>query len=122
MPRTTTSGERIAPDIAAYSERTEYLISWESQYSNFSGPFGIFARTLSTANVLGPNVEIRGIWANETVSCSEPAVAASPNGWLIAWEHSRDGMPSYQDIHGRSLFHSRPVRPEQRLECASNGT
>ncbi|RLE22174.1 MAG: hypothetical protein DRJ65_14450 [Acidobacteria bacterium] len=97
----STSIDERNPDIAAYSERTEYLISWELQYSNSSGPFGIFARTLSTANVLGPNVDIRGIWAGETATCSKPAVAASPNGWFVTWEHNRDGIPSYQDIHGR---------------------
>lgn len=99
-----TSVDESLPDIAAHPGRTEYLIAWEQQYSNSSGPFGIWAGTLNTANALGPRFEIRGIWAGESTTCSSPTVGAAPTGWLVAWEHDRDGAPSYQDIHARAVY------------------
>ena len=92
------------PDIAAYSEKTEYLITWERQYSNSGGPFGITARTLDTANALGETFVPRPVYIGETGVCSRPALAASPTGWLVVWEHERDAAPTYQDIHARAVY------------------
>ena len=92
------------PDISAFPENTEYLISWEGQYSNTSGPFGIFARTLNTTNSLGPTFNPRINYSGEPGDYTSPAVAASPTGWLVAWEHDRNDTPTYQDIHARAVY------------------
>jgi len=94
----TTSPER-SPDIAAFSESREYLISFEARYTNLY--YGILARTLNTQNTMGTEIDIRvpGTTSDRTSS----AVAASPSGWLVAWEHDRDETPTYQDIHARAV-------------------
>lgn len=90
------------PDIAAHPENTDFLIAWEQQYSNSSGPFGIWARTLSTTNLMSPNFTLRA--ASSNLSSSMPGIAAAWNDWLVVWEQDRDDTPSYQDIHGRSVI------------------
>ncbi len=92
------------PDIAAYPENTEYLITWESQYSNSSGPFGIFARTLNTSDSLGNVFNPRPVYTGQSWNYMSPTVAASPAGWMVAWEHDRNDTPTYQDIHARAVY------------------
>jgi hypothetical protein len=96
----TTSPER-APDIAAYPESNDYLVTWESRYTN--GYYGILAKTLDTNNVMGPAIVLcyPGTVADRTNS----AVAGMPDGWVVAWQHVRDNTsPAYQDIHARQLL------------------
>ena len=92
------------PDIAAHPESTDYLIAWEQQYSNSSGPLGVWARTLNNWNSLGGAVTVRPVYMGIDVDSSRPRIAAAPNDWFVVWEQERNDAPSYLDIHGRVVI------------------
>jgi hypothetical protein len=98
----TTVNERF-PDIAAHPSNTEYLIAWESQYSNLAGPFGIFASTFSFTDVVGPVSTIRPVYAGIAVDSATPAIAASGTDYFVAWRQERMDA-TFQDIHGRTVM------------------
>ena len=92
------------PDVTCHTGLTEYLVVWEQQFSNSSGPFGISGQRLTTSGILSPSFQVRPVIVGETGVCSKPAVAAGEaGGFLVAWEHDRQGT-SYQDIHGRIVM------------------
>lgn len=91
------------PDIAAFAGRSDYLIAWEQQYSNSSGAYGIFGRTLQS-NELGAQIEIRGVYAGHDIDSANPAIAGAPSGWFVVWQQERDDISSpYLDIYGRAV-------------------
>lgn len=90
------------PDIAAHPESADFLIAWEQQYTDSSGPFGIWSRTLSATNLMGPPISPRT--PSGTLNSTKPEIAASSNNWLVVWEQDRYDTPSYQDIHGRVIL------------------
>ncbi len=92
------------PDIAA-SGIGKYLISWEQQYSNPSGPFGIWARTLDESDALGVDMVVRGSYAGQEVDSAFPAICGSEGGFLVTWQQERyvTSGPSYQDIRARQV-------------------
>ena len=94
------AGNESYPDIGVYQENSTYLITWEQQYSSVTGPYGISARTLDSMNSMGPAVAVRTPRVDESIECSRPAVAAGASSWFVAWEHERDPVPNYVDIHG----------------------
>ncbi|MCD4748392.1 MAG: hypothetical protein K8R59_03370 [Thermoanaerobaculales bacterium] len=98
-----TSIDEQHPDVTCHTGIGEYLVVWEQQFSNSSGPFGISGQRLTTSRSLSPSFQIRPVIAGETGVCSQPATAAGEQGFLVAWEHDRQGT-SYQDIHGRIVM------------------
>jgi hypothetical protein len=95
----TTSPER-APDIAAYPEGNEYLVSYEARYTNLH--YGVLAKTLDTVNFMGPEIAV--ILPVSELDRTASAIAAFDKGWMVVWEHERDSTPSYKDIHARKVY------------------
>jgi len=93
-----TSVDETLPDIVCGSGEDQYLVVWQQQYSNLSGPYGVWGRVLDTNKTQGT---IFGIVAGyASYSRTNPALAAGRPNYLVIWEHDRHGT-SYQDIHGR---------------------
>lgn len=92
------------PDIAIHPEGSTYLLAWEQQFSNASGHFGIFARTLKQDNSVSDAFTVRTVYGGQTIDSSRPGVAASRSGWFVAWEQERNATPSYLDILGRAVY------------------
>jgi len=90
----------IEPDIACNMSGQEYLVAWQQQYSNVSGPYGVWGRQVYPDKTMGAAY---GIVAGATgTDRTNPAAAGGYVNYLTAWEHDRAGA-SYQDIHGRLL-------------------
>jgi len=88
------------PDVACNMSGQQYLVVWQQQYSNLSGPFGVWGRLVFSDKTMG---SVFGIVAGATgADRTEPAVAGGYTNYLVAWEHDRGGT-SYQDIHGRLI-------------------
>ncbi len=89
------------PDVACNSTTSGsmFLVTYEEQYSNITGPYGIWGRFVyqdySMSSVFGI------IDGTGSLDRTEPAVAGGGANYMVAWEHDRDA--SYQDIHGRIL-------------------
>ena len=94
-----TSINEMYPDVDCNLNSKEFLVVFQKQYSNPTGPYGIFGQVLLQAGIGAP-FEIRGIWAGEGTSCSQSAVAGGGANYLTVWKHDRPGT-SFQDIHGR---------------------
>lgn len=88
------------PDVICHTGLSEYLVVWEQQYNSTSGPFGIWGQRLTTSGELSESFAVRAPYGGETGVCIAPAVAAGEQGFLVGWEHERQGT-SYQDIYGR---------------------
>jgi hypothetical protein len=88
-------------DVACNPRAREFLVVFEEQYSNLTGPYGVTARQISAQKTMGPLVGIVGPYTatNRTM----PVVASGYPGYLVAWEHDRLGTV-YQDIHGRLFW------------------
>ena len=97
------AGDEQQPDVTCHAGIAEYLVVWEHQYSNTTGPFGIDGQLLTTSGELSEGFAIRSVYIGETGVCSRPATAAGEQGFLVAWEHDRQGT-SFQDIHGRIVM------------------
>jgi len=89
------------PDVSCNTRLQEYLVVWEHQYSNTSGPFGVFGQRVTTDGRLSGQFTVRGVVAGDTKDHTSPATAAGlDGGFLVVWEHDRSGT-AFQDIHGR---------------------
>jgi len=101
-----TSVDESFPDVDCNPGTKEFLVVFQQQYSSASGPFGIFGQTVAPTG-LGDPFTIRGIYAGDGTTWSEPAVAGGGTHYLTVWEHPRPAT-AFQDIHGR-LSTMRPV-------------
>ncbi|RLC75631.1 MAG: hypothetical protein DRI81_11655 [Chloroflexi bacterium] len=90
------------PDVACNSTTSGsmFLVTYEEQYSNITGPYGIWGRFVyqdySMSSVFGI------IDGTGSLDRTQPVVAGGGANYMVAWEHDRSGT-SYQDIHGRIL-------------------
>lgn len=91
------------PDIGAYPESSDFLVTWEKQYSSAVGPYGINAQAFAAGGTLGASFVLRTHYIGETTECSYPAVAGGDEDWMVVWQHGRDASV-YKDIHGRIIF------------------
>jgi hypothetical protein len=89
------------PDIACNCDAHQYLVVWEEQYSNLTGPYGVSGRLIHTDQTIDSDFVIVAPYTG--IERTMPAVAAGPPGYLAVWEHDRYGT-SYQDIHGRLVW------------------
>lgn len=99
----STSFDEILPDITSRTGASGYDLVWQGQYGSGSGPFGVFSRSLDTSNTLSSIAVIRGIFIGETITCRNPTIAGGNVSSFVAWEHTRDAVPAYRDIHGRVM-------------------
>jgi hypothetical protein len=86
------------PDVACNAGAGHYLVAWEQQYLNLSGPYGIWGRLVHTDKTQDAKFEIAE--NVDSYDCWQPAVATGPPSYMVAWEHERSGT-SYQDIYAR---------------------
>jgi len=95
-----------APDVTCRNGSAEFLVAWQSQYSNTTGPFGVDGRLVLPNRTLSQSFAIRYVYIGETTGvATTPAAVGGQQGYLVAWEHDRQGT-SYQDIHGRMVWGS----------------
>jgi hypothetical protein len=92
------------PDISVHPDSTNYLVTWEFQYTLLAGQYGIDAQVFNADGTLGKFFQPRALFIGETTDCFNPAVAGGVEDWMVVWQHGRDGSPTYDDIHGRILF------------------
>ncbi|RME85220.1 MAG: hypothetical protein D6775_03360, partial [Caldilineae bacterium] len=90
------------PSVACDQGGTQYMVSFQIQYSNLSGPFGIRGQRLLPDKTMLPSIEVAAPPAGSNVSSSQPAIAGGGANFLVVWEQDRAGT-SFQDIHGRLL-------------------
>lgn len=96
-----TSVNEVNPDVACNMSGNQYLVAWQQQYSNLTGPFGVWGRLVFPDNTMEPEFGIiSGVTGSNRTT---PAVAGAYTNYLVAWEHDRAGT-SYQDIHGRLIW------------------
>ncbi len=91
------------PEATCGSGSAEFLVVWEAQYSNTTGPFGVHGSRVLPNGALSPEFFVRPIWAGETGLATMPAAVGGEQGYLVVWEHDRQGT-SYQDIHGKMVW------------------
>ena len=91
------------PEVAVFPESTVFAVSWEQQYSSSTGNFGISAQTIDTADRLGEKTVIQTVYTSENIDSSNPAMAAGPQGFMIAWVQERDSSTAI-DISGRVMW------------------
>ena len=87
------------------SGSAEFLTVWETQYSSTTGPFGIDGALVSPNGTLVPPFQVRTVYAGETGVTTLPAAVGGQQGYLVVWEHDRQGT-AFQDIHGRMVWGS----------------
>ena len=94
-----TSIHEQNPDVACNSTTSGsmFLVTYEEQYSNITGPYGIWGRFVyqdySMSSVFGI------VAGTGSLDRTQPVVAGGGANYMAAWEHDRSA--SYQDIHGR---------------------
>lgn len=98
-----TSIDEQEPEAACRSGSAEFLVVWQQQFSNTTGPFGLHGVRVSPSGALSPEFAVRPVISGETGVTSKPAAVGGQQGYLVAWEHDRYGT-SYQDIHGRMVW------------------
>ncbi len=93
------------PEVTCRSGSAEFLTVWETQYSSTTGPFGIDGALVSPNGTLFPHFQVRTVYAGETGVTTLPAAVGGQQGYLVVWEHDRQGT-AFQDIHGRMVWGS----------------
>jgi hypothetical protein len=99
FPVYNTPAHERNPAVACNAAGRQYLVVWEQQYSNLSGPFGVWGRIIHTNKKLDPPFGITYVPNSQGTT---PAVASNAASYFVAWQHLR-GASSYLDIHGRVL-------------------
>ncbi len=91
-----TTGPEQEPDVACSEPGTQYLVTWQIEYTNLR--FGIWGRLVQPDETMAPTFAIVQPGANADRTM---AVAAGGQAqYIVAWEHQRGGT-AYQDIHAR---------------------
>jgi hypothetical protein len=115
--RETTRNESL-PDAACSSAGNLFLAVWRQQYTDTSGPFGIWGSLVTpegggsicpgcrsnteTANAADPAFEVIAPTTDD-YSRNEPAVAGGNDQYLVAWTNSCSGTGCYS-IHARIIY------------------
>jgi len=97
-----TTVAEVEPNVACNMSGRQYLVIWQQQYSNLTGPYGVWGRLVFADKSMNPEFGIMAPTAGVTAEFTDPAVAGGHTNYLVTWEHDRAGT-SYQDIHGRLI-------------------
>ncbi len=97
-----TTNERL-PDIAASQDETSYLMAYQQQYSDTSGPYGIHGRSLYADNTMGDAFPVKIVTISHESDSFAPAIEGGPGKFFVAWEQMREDR-TYRDILGRSVL------------------
>lgn len=94
-----TSVEEINSKVACSQGGSQFLVTWQQQYSSLTGPYGIMGQFVNTDKTLGAFFQIMAPTSGVSAEFTNPVVAGGVTNFLTAWEHDRAGT-TYQDIHG----------------------
>lgn len=97
-----TSIDEIKPQVACNSAGSQFLVVWQQQFSNATGPYGIWGQFVNNDKTLGTPFGIMAPTSGVTAEFTTPAVAGGAVNYLTVWEHDRAGT-AFQDIHGRLI-------------------
>ncbi|NUQ38834.1 MAG: hypothetical protein HUU23_13770 [Caldilineales bacterium] len=92
----------LNPAVACNVQGDTYAIVWQFQYSNTTGPYGVWGRNVYANKQPGPPFTVSGAIAGETTGRTRPAIAGGRIHFLAAWEAERWGT-AWQDIRGRLI-------------------
>lgn len=95
-----TSVEEIKPQVACNAAGNQFLVVWQQQFSNSSGPYGVWGQFVNSNKTLGEPFGIMAPTGGVTAEFTTPVVAGGNVNYLTVWEHDRAGT-AFQDIHGR---------------------
>lgn len=96
-----TTVSEIEPDVSCNMSGNQYFLTWQQQYSNTSGPYGITGKVIYPNQTVEEAFAISGPYQGVAADYqSNPAVAGGYHNYLTAWEQDRSGTV-YQDIYGR---------------------
>ena len=93
-------GDDQESDVTCRRAGNEYFVSWQAEYSDVHQT-AIWGRLVQTDESIGETFEV--VPPTITNSRTLSAAVASPYNYLVVWEHDRDNLPSYQDVHGKLL-------------------
>lgn len=88
-------------DVACNPGAHRYMVVWQEQYSDLSGPDGVSGRMVYTSKTTDGDFVIVAPYTN--IERVNPAVASGPPGYLTVWAHDRYNT-SHTDVHGRMTW------------------
>ncbi len=95
-----TAVDENYPDVTCNVQGRQYMVTWQQQYSNTTGPYGIWGRRLLPDKTLYPPFTISAPIAGRSMDRTDPAIVGGHANFMVVWEHDRFGT-TWQDIHGR---------------------
>ena len=98
----STSIGEVRPKVTCNSAGNQFFVVWQQQFSNITGPYGIWGQFVNSDKTLGSGFGIMTPTAGITAEFTTPAVAGGSVNYLAVWEHDRPGT-AFQDIHGRLI-------------------
>jgi hypothetical protein len=105
-----TTVDEAEPGAACAPSGQHYLVTWEQQYSNTAGPYGIWGREVNTNMGLGELTTLVTPTAGQVNGKKNPFVAAGGTGYFVAWEHEI-GANSGHGIYGRLVHNETTFLP-----------
>jgi len=97
-----TSVDEINPKVACNQVGTQFMVTWQQQFSSATGPYGVRGQFVNTDMTLGPFFTIQSPTATVAAEFTNPVVMGGGANFLTVWEHDRAGT-ALQDIHGRLI-------------------
>ena len=97
-----TSVDEIYPQVACDLHGKQFFVVWQQQFSNSSGPYGIWGQFVNLDKTLGADAGIMTPTGGVVAEFTNPVVVGGRANFLTVWEHDRAGI-AYQDIHGRLI-------------------
>jgi hypothetical protein len=98
----STSVAEINPIVACNQAGTQFMVTWQQQFSSATGPYGVHGQFVNTDMTLGSFFAIKSPTATIAAEFTNPLVVGGGVNFLTVWEHDRAGT-ALQDIHGRLI-------------------
>jgi hypothetical protein len=98
-----TGVDEIYPQVACNLTGNQFFVVWQQQFSNRSGPYGVWGQFVNTDKTLGAATGIMTPTGGVAAEFTKPVVAGGGVNFLSVWEHDRAGT-AFQDIHGRLII------------------
>ena len=97
-----TSVDEVKPKVSCNQAGTQFMVTWQQQFSSATGPYGVRGQFINTDMTLGPFFTIKSPTATVVSEFTNPVVAGGSINFLTVWEHDR-AATQLQDIHGRLI-------------------
>ncbi len=89
------------PNLACQTNGAHMMAVWEQQYSNTSGPYGVWGRIIYHDGSLGPRLAFEGAYTD--AERLWPALAGGASDYLVVWSHQRYNTAIW-DMYGRAFW------------------